>query len=150
MNNFFSPRAVVGEMYIIPADGYSISITSTGEYGPLTGFRKGKDYNIDVDAVNGTFTIKGDGCYKFDGVASVFPSAGMLLNFAVFVNDVLVTKINTALDFQNNQDTNTFSGTGWLDLKKGDVVTVQGESNNAPVTVNISNMNISIARRGTW
>lgn len=137
-----------GEMYLIPSDGYSINITQTGQWGKLSGFNKGIESNIVIDESAGTFTIKKTGNYKFDGVASVFPSAGMLLSFAVFVNDILIEKINTQLDFQNNQDTNTFSGTGIIALDVNDVLDIRGMSDTQPVTVNITAMNINLHRAG--
>ena len=139
---------IAGEMYIIPGDSYAPVITVAATYAVLIGFHKGKEANITVDETNGTFTIVHDGSYKFDGVASLAPSIGMTLEFAVFVNGVIAANINTLLNFQNSQDDNTFSGTGWLDLVVGDVIDVRGKSNNVPVTLNISHMNISLARRG--
>ena len=148
---------IVGEMYIQDqpnhADNYKVIITVADTYAPIIGLLKGIESNVGVDEVTGTFTIKAKGKYKFDGVASLAPTAGTILHFAVFVerppgSATIQKQIETGLDFQNSQDTNTFSGTGWLDLERGDIITVQGKSSNAPVTVQINHMNISITRRG--
>lgn len=137
-----------GEMYLKPGDSYSINITQIGQWGKLSGLNKGCESNIIVDELAGEFKIQKAGDYKFDGVASIFPSSGMLLDFAVFVNDVFQENINTQLDFKNNQDTNTFSGTGVMALDVGDVVDVRGMSDTQPVTVNITAMNINLHRAG--
>lgn len=144
--------SVVGEMSIIaqpdPANNYYVDIAVADTYGTLTGFIKDDESVMDVDGTLGTFTILVGGRYKFDGVASLHPNAGMDMHFAVFVEDVIKKKIETGLDFQNSQDTNTFSGTGILRLNQGDVVTVRGKSSNVPVRVTINHMNISLHRVG--
>ena len=149
--------AIVGEMYLESqpnhADNYKVTITTADTYAPIIGLLKGLESHVEVDEVLGTFTIKIPGKYKFDGVASLAPQAGTILHFAVFVERppgaaVIQKQIETGLDFQNSQDTNTFSGTGWMDLERGDIIAVQGKSSNAPVTVQINHMNVSITRRG--
>lgn len=145
----FSDRTIGGEMYIEDTDSYTADITVTNTYVQIGGFHKNLESDVVLDPVLGTFTIKRYGNYKFDGVASLAPSAGMILHFAVFVDTDIKKNVETGLDFQNNQDTNTFSGTGWLkNLNPGDVVSVRGKSSNAPITLTINHMNISIERRG--
>ena len=138
---------IAGGMYIKPGDSYSISVTDL-LYNKLTGFNKGKESNVIVDGSAGTFTVEIDGTYKFAGIASVAPSAGMFLKFGVYINNIFQEKIEACLDFKNSQDTNTFAGTGFLDLKAGDVVDIRGKSDTQPVTLGICNMNIEIHRIG--
>ena len=151
-NGDLNGLSIVGEMSLIshenPVDNYYIDITVADTYTELTGLLKEDESIMAVDPVLGTFTILVDGRYKFDGVASLHPSAGMIMHFAAFVEDVIIKKIETGLDFQNSQDTNTFSGTGILRLKRGDIVTLRGKSSNAPVKVTINHMNISLFRIG--
>ena len=137
----------VGEMYIIAEDAYSIDITATDTFECLAGFNKGKETDISIDEIAGQITINRAGSYKFNGIASLEPSVGMTLDFAVFVNGVKAVNISSVLEFQNSQDRNTFSGTGWLDLNVGDVVSVKGKA-DALGTIYISNMNINLGRHG--
>lgn len=147
MGVWHGPRTVVGEMYIQESDSFSLDFTAPADtYHALTGASEGQCKNVDVDGAAGTFTIEWEGWYKFDGVASLFPSAGMLIHFALFVNGVIIDKIVTAIDFKNNQDTQTFSGTGIVYLEKGDVVTVRGKTDTVPVTVNVPHFNINLFR----
>ena len=97
----------------------------------------------------GEFEIEQDADYKFDGVASLYPSAGCKINFAAFlVRDSVETKlanIETSVDFKNNQDTQTFSGSGIIwNLKKGDKVILKGKSDTVPVDVTIEFMNLNL------
>ena len=147
-DNFFGPKTIAGEMYIEHTDNYDVAITVADTYGQLIGFHKGKESNIIIDEANGTFEAKVKGTYKFDGVASLFPSAGMIVHFAVFVNGFIKTKIESGIDFKNSQDTQTFSGTGQLDLEKGDIISVRGKSDTVPITVRVNHMNINIFRVG--
>ena len=139
---------LAGEMYITHADAYDVSITVADTYGQLSGFHKGKENLVTVDESAGEFEIEVDGTYKFDGVASLFPSAGMIIHFAAFVNGVIQEYIETGIDFKNSQDTQTFSGTGLLSLKKGDIVSVRGKSDTVPVSVTVNHMNIHLFRIG--
>ncbi len=135
----------VGEMYV-KSPGISFGFTAPADvFHKVAGFHGENSKNVTTDKTLGTFTIEHDADYKFDGVASLFPSAGMKINFAVFVNGSKVESIETTVDFKNSQDTQTFSGTGPLwDLKKGDVVDVRGASDTVPVTLNIDFMNINL------
>lgn len=138
---------VDGEMFLVPADAFQVNITDTN-YNKVTGFNKGKESNISIDEVLGTFTIDFSGTYHFSGVASVFVSAGLLLNFSMFVNDIQIEKTESLLDYKNSQDTNNLSGSGELDLVKGDIVDVRAKSDTQPATVSITNMNINMHRIG--
>ncbi len=139
---------VAGEMYITNTDTYTLNVTIKDVYLPLSDFHKGKENRVTVDESAGTFTIQEKGTYKFDGVATLSPSAGMILYFAVFVNDVFQINIETGIDFKNSQNAQTFSGTGMLDLVKGDVVTLRGKTDTAPVTMSVNDMNVHIHRIG--
>lgn len=134
-----------GEMYI-KSPGITFDFTAPADiFHQVGGFEKGGERNIVIDETGGEFEIYQDGNYKFDGVASLYPSAGMKINFAAFVNGVKDEKVETSIDFKNNQDTNTFSGTGILcNLKKGDKVSVRGKSDTVSVTLTIEYMNIHL------
>lgn len=147
-DNFFSPKTIAGEVAVYHTDGKNIDITVKDTYGLISGFHVEKAINMIVDGTAGTFTVKVTGVYKFDGVASLFPSGGMLLHFAAFVNDVIELGIETGIDFKNSQNMQTFSGTGLLTLVAGDVVSVKGRSDTVPVTVNIHHMNLNLFRVG--
>lgn len=147
-DNFFGPKTIAGEMYIEHTDNYDVDITVADTYGQLSGFHKGKETNVITNEVAGTFTVKVKGTYKFDGVASLSPSAGMIVHFAVFVNDVLIPNIVSGIDFKNSQNAQTFSGTGLLNLEKGDVVSVSGKSDTVPITLSINHMNTNLFREG--
>lgn len=140
--------SIAGEMYIVPADAYQLSITQLNTFVRLENFNKSIDANMSVNEVDGKFTAEIAGLYLFGGVASLFPSSGMLLTFVVFVNDTFNTNISSSIDFQNSQDTKTFSGRGFINLNKGDVIDVRGKSNTQPVTVSIATMNIGLHRVG--
>ena len=151
-----SDRTIAGEMYIKHPDPtpYTVDITVADTYARLTGgqdagFIKKLGQDVIVDPLLGTFTIKRYGNYKFDGFASLKPNAGMAIHFAVFVTNSFQEHIESGIEFKNSQDTQTFSGTGWLEnLNPGDVVSVHGQSDTVPVTVWINHMNISLERRG--
>lgn len=147
-NGDLNGLTLAGEMYITHADAYDVSITVADTYGQLSGFNKGKESLITVDESAGTLTIQVDGTYKFDGVASLFPSSGMIIHFALFLNGICQCNIESGIDFKNSQDTQTFSGTGILDLVKGDVITVRGKSDTVPVTVTVNHMNVHLYRIG--
>ena len=139
---------LAGELYITNADAYSINITVADTYGQLTGFHKGKENLVTVGESAGEMEIHVGGTYNFDGVASLFPSAGMIVHFAVFVNGVIQYNIESGIDFKNSQNTQTFSGTGLLSLVKGDIVSVRGKSDTVPVSITVNHMNISLFRIG--
>ena len=140
---------VFGELYFDNiATPLEAVLTDANTYYSLGGLTKKCDFNITIDGTTASMTAKVDGLYDFDGVASIFPSAGTVITFALFVNDVEQAHIKTVLEFQNNQDTNTFSGSGFVRLVAGDVVTVRAKSTTAVLTLKVSNINLSLMRMG--
>lgn len=140
-NNKLSP--CYGEMYV--DTNKTISFTAPADvFHPLADAEEGLSKNVIVDKDNGQFKIMQSGCYKFDGVASLYPSGGMKINFALFVNGVKVNKIETSIDFKNSQDTQTFSGTGLSWLEKDDIVDVRAKTDTVPVDLTIEFFNIAL------
>lgn len=147
-NGDLNGLSIVGTMSIRHADAYTVNTTVADTYGQLSGFNKIKENLMTVNEVLGELIMQIDGTYKFDGVASLFPGSGVILHFAVFINGVLNEDIESGIDFKNSQDTQTFSGTGTLDLKKGDIVTVRGKTDTVPATITVNHMNINLFRIG--
>ena len=132
---------IAGEMYI-GHPGVDVVLTLADTWYQVAGTLKGIESEMTVDNAAGIFTIKHNDCYKFDGVASITPNLGVLIHFALFINANKQDKIETALDFQNNQDLNTFSGTGAIDLTAGDEVTVRAMASTAGKTRSVEHLNI--------
>lgn len=139
--------SIVGEMFLLSTDGKQLNVTDTN-FNILTGYHKGEEANLEVNEVGGTFTIKVPGRYQFNGAASVFVSAGIVMKFSVFVNGIQAQKTESSLDYKNSQDTNNLSGTGTLKLVKGDVIDIRAKSDTQPVLVDISDMNVNLHRIG--
>lgn len=135
--------SVIGEMFI-KHPGIDITLTLADTWYPISGIEKGVEKEMTVNETTGVFTMKQDGAYKFDGVASITPNLGVLIHFAMFKNSAEVEKIETALDFQNNQDLNTFSGTGIVELVKDDEITVSALANSAGKILSVEHLNISL------
>ena len=140
---------VFGEMYfnscVTPLEA---TLLVKDQYYTLQGLTEGLKFNMDLDGTNGKWTVKYDGVYFVSGVASLFPSAGALIRFTLFKNEDGQLNICTALSFKNNQDTNTFSGSGFVRLNAGDVLTVRAASDTVPITVDLTNFNVSFMRMG--
>jgi len=135
--------SIVGEMFI-KHPGLDVPLTLKDTWYQVAGIDKGVEFEMTVNEVTGIFTIKHDGFYKFDGVASITPNLGVLIHFAMFLNSTEIEKIETSLDFQNNQDLNTFSGTGIIEVVKGDEITVRAMANLDGRILSVEHLNISI------
>jgi hypothetical protein len=135
-------------MYVLHTDTFTATLTSPETFYQLAGIKKGLCENIDCNPLAGTFTMRTPGKYKFDGVASISPSKACIIDFAAFVNDIEIPRVRTDLSFLNSQARNTFSGSGFLQLNRGDVVSVRALSDTANVNVSIVHLNINLSRIG--
>ena len=137
----------IGEMYFYDLlNPVQITLTTKNSWYPITGLTVGCCKDMIDNASSGEFDIVYDGTYIFNGCATIFPGAGAIITFALFVNDVMQENIITAISFKNNQDRKSFSGSGILKLRTDDVVNVKAMSDTDAITLSMTNINLMLHR----
>lgn len=145
---FVNPRLdiVYGELY-----GYNnsatLSVPSGTTYTKASPFTNvGLSKNMICSSDNDNFTIEKDGFYKLNGsFSSSIGTNNVYLFTSVFVNGVQCQNIVGDRLVINSNFVTTISLTGFLNLKKGDVVDIRVRHNNASsvvLTTNSCNLNI--------
>lgn len=145
---FVNPRLdiVYGELY-----GYNnsatLSIPSGTTYTKASPFTNiGLSKNVNCSSDNDNFTIEKDGFYKLNGsFSSSVGTNNVTLYTSIFVNGVQATNIIGNRFVINANFISPISITGFLNLKKGDIIDVRVRHDNASsvvLTTNNCNLNI--------
>lgn len=152
-NGLLDRKAIVGELFIVDSDSYSVTVTEADTYQHITNFTAGTCKGIDTNEEDGSFIVANSGYYMFSGAASLKPSIGTVVDLALFVysesSGMIIHKIQSGIDFKNSQDMHTFASSGILYLNKGDIVYAYGKASNVPLTMSIKHLNICLVRVGS-
>ena len=107
----------------IVIDDGAINFTGIGTFQKLTNVDEGLSRNVDINAVDGTFTILEQGVYQGDLSINYNGTLGTTFVMAVFVNDVRQDNFFNS-NFTNGSPSDILgnSTSGLLDLNVGDVV----------------------------
>lgn len=147
-------RNPLGELYLAPADAFTIALTALGGFTKLAGVNEGSVQGMTLDGVNGTITITRAGLYSVSGSLTVGDLSGSgtkVFSGALYLNDVAQDNIRFDRGVPSGSEPQgSASMEGLLQVATGDLPAVVDfrAATNQDQTYSIPSFNLNIHEAG--